>query len=77
MRLTIIVSDGAVYKNGSSYSELDLSFMPSDVRAFQWYETYGEIEYKRQIVDGKSVHPENELVTSLPKYFAGTSNFKL
>ena len=68
MRLTIIPSDGAVYKDSQSHSGLDLSFCPSNVHALQWYENYGEIEYKRQFVDGQIIHPQNELISSLPEW---------
>jgi hypothetical protein len=68
MRLTIIPSDGAVYKNLCSYSGLDLSFAPSDVHALQWYETYGEIEFERQVVDGQIIQPQNQSITVLPDW---------
>lgn len=68
MRLTIIPSDGAVYKDNFSYSGLDLSFIPPDVHALQWYDTYGEIEFKRQFVNGQIVHPQNQVVTDLPDW---------
>jgi hypothetical protein len=68
MRLTIIPSDGAVYKNSFSYSGLDLSFAPSDVHALQWYDTYGEVEFKRQFVDGQIIHPQNKIITILPDW---------
>jgi hypothetical protein len=68
MRITIIPVDGAVYIDGTSYSKLDLSFVPSGIHALQWYETYGEIEYKREFVDGNIVHPGNETITVLPEW---------
>lgn len=68
MRLTIIPADGAVYKNNYSYSGLDLSFAPADVHALQWYDTYGEVEFKRQFVNGQIVHPQNQIITVLPDW---------
>ena len=68
MRLTIIPADGAVYKDALSYSGLDLSFVPADIHALQWYDTYGEVEFKRQLVDGQVVHPQNEIITVLPDW---------
>jgi hypothetical protein len=62
MRLTIIRSDGAVYKNGVSYSGLDLSNVPANIHALQWYETEGEIEF-----NGRP-KPQNELITKLPEW---------
>jgi hypothetical protein len=46
MKLTIIVPDGAVYENGVCYSGLTWQGTPENVHALQWYETYGNIEYK-------------------------------
>jgi hypothetical protein len=68
MRLTIIPEDGAVYVNGVSYSHLDLSFIQSDVHALQWYDSYGEIEFKRSFIDGKIVRPANQVITELPDW---------
>lgn len=68
MRLTIIPVDGAVYVNGVSYAGLDLSFVPADVHALQWYDTFGELEFKRSFVDGKIVHSQNQVITELPSW---------
>lgn len=68
MRLTIIPADGAVYKDNYSYSGLDLSFAPTDVHALQWYDTYGEVEFKRKFVDDQIVHPQNQIITALPDW---------
>jgi hypothetical protein len=68
MRLTIIPEDGSVYKDNYSYSNLDLSFVPSNVHAFQWYDTYGEIEFKREFVNGVFNHPSNKPVVALPDW---------
>lgn len=70
MRLTIIPVDGSVYKDNYAYSGLDLSFAPSDVHALQWYDTYGEVEFKRQFVDGQIIHPQNQIITVLPDWAA-------
>lgn len=47
MRLTIIPSDKAIGINGEFISNIgeDLSWVPSDIHAVQWYDTWGEIEY--------------------------------
>lgn len=66
MKLTIVPDDGAVYKDKFSYSMLDLSFIPANVHALQWYGEYGEIEFKSVFVDGRIVKPENEVITVLP-----------
>jgi hypothetical protein len=59
MKLTIIKDDGAVYKDGLSYSNLSLPTLPSDVHALQWNNDKGHIEF----VD--NVKP-NEEITELP-----------
>ena len=61
MKLTIIKDDGAVYKDGKSYLELDLSQIPNDVHALQWNNDKGHIEF----VDDAKV---NETITELPSW---------
>lgn len=65
MKLVIIPIDGAVYVDGFSYSELDLSFCPSDVHALQWKDTSGWIEFKDN-QDGTK--PQNQTITELPEW---------
>lgn len=48
MRLTIIPEDGFVSIDGIHFSNLDLSFIASNIHAIQWYDTFGEIEYKNE-----------------------------
>ena len=62
MKLTIIPSDGAVYKDGISYSGLDLSSAPTGVHALQWYGTEGEIEFSGR------PKPQNEIISELPTW---------
>jgi hypothetical protein len=64
MRVTIIPVDGFVSVDGEGYSELDLSFMASDIHALQWYETDGEIERK----DNRGRVIANEKITDLTPY---------
>jgi hypothetical protein len=60
MKLTIIPVDGAVYKDGISYSGLDLSIVPANVHALQWDEVAGWIEFKDPV--------PNEEITALPAW---------
>ena len=62
MRLTIVPISGTVIKNGISYNNLDLSFMPSNVHAVQWYDTFGEIEVK-DVITNKMI--ANEPITDI------------
>ena len=62
MKLTIIPVDSAVYKDGYCYSGLDLSSVPANVHALQWYETKGEIEFSG------IPKPQNETITELPNW---------
>lgn len=68
MRLTIIVEDKAIGVDGVFYSPLDMSFIPTGVSALQWYDTYGEVEYSRVIIDGQLQKPQNEIITELGVY---------
>lgn len=65
MKLTIIPVDGAVYKDGYSYSGLDLSAAPSNVHALQWKDTKGWIEFKD---NDDGTKPQNEVITELPSW---------
>jgi hypothetical protein len=64
MRVTIIPADALVSVDGKGYSELDLSFMASDIHALQWYETDGELEIK----DARGRVVENRPIDSLEPY---------
>jgi hypothetical protein len=46
MRVTIVPADGFVSVDGEGYSGLDLSFIPVQIHAVQWYGTSGEIEHQ-------------------------------
>jgi hypothetical protein len=59
MKLTIIKDDGAVYKDGLNYLNLDLNQMPSDVHALQWDNNVGYIEFV-------NCYKSNEEITELP-----------
>jgi hypothetical protein len=61
MKLTIIPVDGTVSKDGIGYINLDLSScaIPSNVRALQWQETKGWLEFWDQ---------DNQDITTLPSW---------
>jgi len=65
MKLTILPSDGAVYKDNVSYSNLDLSSAPGNVHALQWDGTTGWIEY---VNESEFRKPPNESITVLPTW---------
>lgn len=65
MKLTIIPVDGSVYKDGYSYSGLDLSAAPSNVHALQWKDIKGWIEFKDDDFGEKE---PNEKITALPAW---------
>ena len=60
MKLTIIPIDGAVYKDGLNYMDMDLSGcgIPADVQALQWGGNAGWVEF----TDSR----ENQSITELP-----------
>jgi len=61
MKLSIIKNDGAVYKDGKSYSILSLTTIPSDIHALQWNESTGHIEFVNNV-------KANEAITELPSW---------
>ena len=65
MKLTIIRTDGAVYKDGVSFSGLDLSSIPANVHALQFNDASnaGWIEF---VQDDFGDKPANEKITALP-----------
>jgi len=65
MKLTIIPVDGAVYKDGYSYSGLNLAAAPSNVHALQWKDTKGWIEFTD---NDDGTKPQNEAITELPSW---------
>jgi hypothetical protein len=65
MNLVIIPSDGAVYVDGYSFSNLNLSVTPADVHALQWKNDKGWIEFK-DLDDGTK--PQNQAITELPAW---------
>lgn len=65
MRLTIIVADGAVYKDGVMLNGIDLSFIPSNFHALQWVDTKGTLEFCSDENDNK---PPNEVIEVLPDW---------
>ena len=65
MKLTIVPVDGAVYKDGYSYSGLDLSAVPSNVHALQWKDSKGWIEFTD---NDDGTKPQNEIIIELPSW---------
>jgi hypothetical protein len=67
MKLTIIREDGAVYKDGISYSGLDLSAVPTNVHALQFNDASnaGWIEFTQDDFGDKAA---NEKITSIPAW---------
>jgi len=61
MKLTIITSDKAVYKDSLAYLNLSLTNIPADVHALQWDNDAGWIEYKNHV-------KPNEDITALPQW---------
>jgi len=65
MKLTIIPSDGAVYKDRVSYHCLLLSGIPDRVHALQWDGEIGFIEFVRDEDFNKHA---NEIIYTLPDW---------
>ena len=60
MKLTIIPTDGAVYKDSLCYLNLVWQGTPANVHALQWFDTQGWIEFNNG--------SENETITDLPDW---------
>jgi hypothetical protein len=63
MRVSIIKEDGTVVKDGVAYTDLNLSALPSEFHALQWYDTKGDVESKD--ADG---NPVNTAITDMSQY---------
>lgn len=64
MRLKIVVNDKFVSINEVGYFDIDMSTIPSNVSAVQWYGTHGEIEIKDSF--GKII--ENRPITFIDEF---------
>lgn len=67
MRITIIPSDGAVYKDDICYAQLIWEGTPASVHALQWFNDIGWIEYNDEIPYDNH-KPANETITELPQW---------
>jgi hypothetical protein len=67
MKISIIRADGAVYKDGISYSNLDLFTVPENIHALQFNDilNVGWIEF---VEDEYGVKTSNETIVSLPSW---------
>lgn len=67
MKITIIADDGFVSQDGVGYTGLALN-LDANIHAVQWYDTYGEIEYK-PVFDGVAVSKApNKLITDMTAF---------
>ena len=67
MILTIIPIDGAVYKDGLVYTNLNLSFVPTNIHALQFntVSNAGWLEFKLDDFGNKE---NNQVITELPEW---------
>lgn len=65
MRLIIVREDKYVSIDGVGYHDMDMSSIPSNIHAVQWYDDEGEIEYIT--IKGTSREP-NKRITSLDDF---------
>lgn len=68
MRLTIISDDQLIGKDGVNYNALDMTQLASNIHAVQWYDTWGEVEYKPVIANGQKTIPQNTIIDSIGDY---------
>lgn len=67
MRLTILKEDTYIAIDGVAFHHADLSRLPEDFHALQWYDDHGEIEWL-QPHPHKKLMRGNEEITSLEGY---------
>ena len=63
----VVIVDGEAYVNGEEFGDFDMTKIPSDIHAFQWYGTRGEIEYIDNLDEDIECKP-NELINELPSW---------
>jgi hypothetical protein len=64
MRVSIIVKDNTVVVDGQAVFHVDLSAIPSNIHAIQWYGLDGEVE----IINHRGHHVENREITDFSPY---------
>lgn len=67
MKITIISDDGLVSKDGVAYSGLNFNIDPT-IHAIQWYDTFGEVEYRVVYADGTVSKPQNRMVNDSTEF---------
>ena len=68
MKVSIVPADGAVSVDGVGFGGLDLSSVNPTIHAVQWYDTYGEVEFKDVFANGEATKPQNQFITSFAEY---------
>ena len=66
-RITITPTDTRCSVDEVGYSGVDMSTVPADIHAVQWYDVEGWIEYK---VNDQGIKPDNEVITSMAPFEA-------
>lgn len=67
MRVTIVPIDGFISKDGDGILGLEFSIDPA-IHAIQWYETFGEIEYKQYFNGSLITRDPNQIITDFSPY---------
>lgn len=67
MRFTIIPDDKFVSINGIGYLGLQFT-IDNDIHAVQWYETFGEVEYKTIISGDVMTKPDNQMFSDYDQF---------
>ena len=65
MRMTVVVESGLVRVDGIGFQNIDMSSLPADLHAMQWYETFGDEEYCDPVT---RIVNRNEHITNLDAY---------
>jgi len=64
-RYTVIKADTTIYKDGQAIFGCDMSGLPEDFHALQWYGTNGHVEYSDVLKPNLIVSSKSEIESAL------------
>lgn len=68
MRLTIIADDKTISIDQQNISPVEMPQLDSAIHAVQWYDTWGEVEFRTALTDGVPTKPANQTITDIAPY---------